>query len=168
MRWRSWQVGVSSTADSAASTGEVAGMRAQRHHLPCARTCPCLSVTRAHPATWSCSFGLRSCSPGVGCLCLPSFVCTHAHPTTWLCSFGLHLCSLGLFVLGACPHCLVALAWLLLVLVCAHLGSFVLVRLPFVLVQPLACACINIWLVHTWWTDSPLYHKLFICIRTID
>ena len=26
----------------------------------------------------------------------------------------------------------------------------------------------NIWLVHTWWTDSPLYHKLFTCIRTID
>jgi len=89
MRWRSWQVGVSSTADSAASTGEVAGMRAHVPSFACACACPCSSapmptplpgrvclvfdcahlglVARAHPATWSCSFGLHLCSPGVVC-----------------------------------------------------------------------------------------------------
>jgi len=101
---------VSSTADSAASTGEVAGMRAQAPSFACARTCPCLSAPvptllpghvrlvfdRAHLGLVACACPRSSApmpTPPPGCVHL-AFTCAR----------------LGLFVLGACPHCLVALA----------------------------------------------------------
>ena len=93
-----------------------------------------------------------------------------------ICACPLPGCAHSAFVHGHLGS--FGLVQLLFMLICAHLPLFVLV---WVVGACLASVCtrlclaslslvpvLNIWLVHIWSTDSPLYYKLFTCIRTID
>jgi hypothetical protein len=113
--------------------------------------------------------GRHACAHAIICLCLcpPRHLATFVWP-----SLVLACAHLGV----VCAQCLSPLpGCICLTSAHSHLCSFGVICACSASICTRLCLSSlslvpvsNIWLVHTWWTDSPLYHKLFTCIRTID
>ena len=121
-----------SSADAAVTMGVVAGMHTHTLSFARAYACSCLSVP-AHAVVHPC------------CDYRWWQACTHHHlpmpvPTLFICTSFVsgHLCLLGC----TCPHYLVMLLWLLLVLIGVCLGLFVLVQPLFMLIW--SCLCLGV------------------------
>jgi hypothetical protein len=118
-----------------------------RHRIPpLARPHACAHPAPPNPTTWSCLFGLRSCSPGHVCARCLSPLPGHARlasARSHSSSFGVVRARLASVCACLCLSCSFGFRSFSFVLIHPCLCLFGFCLHSFVLVQPLTCACIK-------------------------